>query len=511
LTTIALSTSNPARAKADAVVVGVTSITRGTKRGTTRGIRLAEGAAPVADTFDGDLRKALLSLGATGKAGEVHKFPSSGRVFAPVVIAVGLGPDAGDAEALRRAAGVASRSAAGLGSIVLALPAADAVQLDSVATGALLGAYAFLDYRKSSAPDHPKPVRAITVAGPAARTRAAQANVARLRHIARGVFLARDLVNTPSRDLTPADLAAVAVREGARAGIDVDVLDDRALRRGGFGGLIGVGQGSSHPPRLVRLAYRNPKATRHIALVGKGITFDSGGLSLKPPAGMEWMKADMGGAAAVLAALTAIARLKLPVNVTGWMALAENMPSGTAQRPSDVITIRGGKTVEVINTDAEGRLVLADAIVRAGEEHPDVIIDAATLTGAQMVALGSRTAGIMGNNDVVRSSVAAAAQQAGDAMWPMPLPEDLKSALESPIADLANLAIAGDRYGGMLAAGLFLAEFVPDGTPWVHLDIAGPAFNEGAPYGYTPRGGTGAAVRTFVEVADRLGRGVFAV
>jgi len=499
VTTIALSSSNPARTKADAVVIGVTK--------TNRGIRLADGAAPVADAFDGDLRKVLAGLGATGKAGDVQKLPSSGAVSAPVVIAVGMGPAPHDAESLRRAAGVGARAAAGLGSLVMALPAADADDLVQVAHGGLLGAYAFLEYRRVSAADHPKPVRTITVAGAAARTRKAQAGVARLRAVARGVMLARDLVNRPSRDLTPAAFVDIATREAGRIGVDVEVLDERALKRGGFGGLIGVGQGSTHPPRLARLEYRHPKAARHLALVGKGITFDSGGLSLKPAAGMEWMKADMGGAAAVLAAITAIARLKLPVNVTGWLALAENMPSGTAQRPSDVITIRGGKTVEVINTDAEGRLVLADAIVRAGEEEPDLIVDAATLTGAQMVALGSRTGGVMGSNAVIRSSVAAAAEHAGDAMWPMPLPDDLKSALESSIADLANLAVAGDRYGGMLSAGLFLQEFVPTGTPWVHLDIAGPAYNEGPAYGYTPRGGTGASVRTFVEVAERLGRG----
>jgi leucyl aminopeptidase len=498
VTTISVSSSNPARIKADAVAIGIVA--------TRRGIRLAEGAAPIAEAFDGDLRKALVSLRASGKAGEVFKVPSSGRIAAPVIVAVGIGDNPKDPEALRRGAGVAARSVAGSASLVLALPATDVDEVDNVAHGALLGAYEFLAYRKASAPDHPKPVRALTVAGPGTRSRGAQAAITRLKAVTRGVTLARDLVNTPPRDLTPADLAAVAVREGKRARLDVTVLDERALKRGGFGGLIGVGQGSTHPPRLVRLAYRSPKATTHLAYVGKGITFDSGGLSLKPPTAMEWMKADMGGAAAVLGAITAIAALKLPVNVTGWMALAENMPSGTAQRPSDVITIRGGKTVEVLNTDAEGRLVLADAIVRAGEESPDVIIDAATLTGAQMVALGARTGGIMANNDALRAAVAAAAERAGDAMWPMPLPPDLRSALESTIADLANLG-ANDRYGGMLAAGHFLAEFVPSATPWAHLDIAGPAFNEGAAYGYTPRGGTGAAVRTFVEVASRASHG----
>jgi leucyl aminopeptidase len=255
---------------------------------------------------------------------------------------------------------------------------------------------------------------------------------------------------------------------------------------------------------MVRIAYRHPRATRQLALVGKGITFDSGGLSLKPAQAMEWMKADMGGAAAVLAAMTAIARLKPAVNVTGWMPLAENMPSGSAQRPSDVITIYGGTTVEVLNTDAEGRLVLADALVRAGEDAPDVIVDAATLTGAQMVALGNRTSAVMANDDTLRDRVHALATAAGDQMWPMPLPPELRASMDSSVADIANM---GERYGGMLVAGLFLAEFVPDGTPWAHLDIAGPAFNEGEPFGYTPKGGTGAAVRTFVALAEAAAAG----
>ena len=216
------------------------------------------------------------------------------------------------------------------------------------------------------------------------------------------------------------------------------------------------------------------------------------------------MKSDMGGAAAVVCALGAIARLGLPVNVTAWAPLAENMPSGTAQRPSDVLTIYGGKTVEVLNTDAEGRLVLADALVAAGEESPDLIVDVATLTGAQLVALGSRTSAVMANDDAVREQVVGAAGRAGEAMWPMPLPEELRKSMDSEVADIANI---GDRYGGMLVAGLFLKEFVGEGQRWAHLDIAGPSFNEGKPYGYTPKGGTGAAVRTLVSLAEELAAG----
>ena len=319
--------------------------------------------------------------------------------------------------------------------------------------------------------------------------------------MSRGVHLARDLVNTPPSDLHPKEFADAAVAACRSLKLDVEVLDQRALARGKFGGILAVGQGSANPPRLVRIAYRHPRAKKHLALIGKGITFDSGGISLKPPAQMDWMKSDMSGAAAVLGALTTIARLRPQINVTGWMPLAENMPSGSAQRPSDVITIRGGKTVEVLNTDAEGRLVLADALVRAGEESPDVIVDAATLTGAALVALGTRTAGIMANDDDLRERVHRVAADVGELMWPMPLPPELRSSMDSAVADIANI---GDRYGGMLVAGLFLQEFVPDATPWAHLDIAGPAFNSGEPSGYTPKGGTGSAVRTFVGLARDL-------
>jgi len=247
------------------------------------------------------------------------------------------------------------------------------------------------------------------------------------------------------------------------------------------------------------VAYTNPDATKTVVLVGKGITFDSGGLSLKPPKSMEAMKSDMGGAAAVLAAVSVIAQLGPAVNVVGYLCIAENMPSGTAQRPSDIITMYGGRTVEVLNTDAEGRLVMADALARSAADSPDLLIDVATLTGAQLVALGPRIMGVMANDDAVLHGVVDAARRAGEAAWPMPLPEELRKGLDSPVADIAN--VTQERNGGMLVGGLFLREFVPDGVRWAHLDIAGPAFHEGEPYGYTPKGGTGAAVRCLVQVA----------
>jgi leucyl aminopeptidase len=239
-----------------------------------------------------------------------------------------------------------------------------------------------------------------------------------------------------------------------------------------------------------------------VALVGKGITFDSGGLNLKT-ASMEQMKSDMGGAAAMVASVCAIAALKLPVEVIATIPMAENMPSGSAYRPSDVLTFRNGRTVEVGNTDAEGRLILGDAIARAAEDEPDYLIEASTLTGAQGVALGTRLIGAMGE-PAWRDAVAEAGNAAGEAVWPMPLPEDLRRGLDSPVADLVN--VSGERWGGMLVGGHFLADFVPDGLPWVHLDIAGPAFNTKAPYGYTPKGGTGAGVRTVIAAVERLVR-----
>ncbi len=255
----------------------------------------------------------------------------------------------------------------------------------------------------------------------------------------------------------------------------------------------------------MKVAYTHPKAKATLAFVGKGITYDSGGISLKPAGHNETMKCDMAGAAAVFAAVVAAKRLGLQVNVTAWLALAENMPSGTATRPGDVLRMYGGKTVEVLNTDAEGRLVLADAIVRAGEENPDVIVDVATLTGAMILALGSRTFGVMANNDELRANLHAAAGEVGEPSWPMPLPAELRKGMtESTIADLANM---GDRMGGGLVAGLFLKEFVAEGIDWAHLDIAGPAFHEAAPFGYTPKGGTASAVRTLVRFAEQKAAG----
>jgi leucyl aminopeptidase len=287
-------------------------------------------------------------------------------------------------------------------------------------------------------------------------------------------------------------------------GLKVEILNDTTLKNHGYGGIIGVGQGSSNPPRLLHISYSPKKARARYAFVGKGITFDTGGLALKPANGMEAMKSDMSGAAAVIGAIFAIAELKLPVAIDAWAPLAENMVSENATRPSDIISIYGGKTVEVLNPDAEGRLVLADALVRAQEVAKksgklNGIIDVATLTGAQVVALGTRTSAVMTNDVEFSQQFLEASEKAGEAFWPMPLPEELRASLDSPVADLANI---GDRMGGMLVAGLFLKEFIEPDVSWLHLDIAGPSYNEATPHGYTPVGGTGIALRSLVTLVE---------
>jgi leucyl aminopeptidase len=489
-TTLQTSQEAPRDARADVIVIGVTEGPDGPVP--------APGADDINAALGGNLAETLRTLGATGKPEEVTKIASSGRLNAPLIAAVGIGTTGNgsgtfDGEALRRAAGAAVRalSAGKPGQIALGLPARDAAETEAVALGALLGGYVFGRYTGKQAETE------LILLGNGDQGAAAAA--VRAQVLAEAMTLARDLINTGPSDLFPATFAAEAERVAGASGLDIEVLDERALAEGGYGGITGVGQGSVHPPRLVRVAYTHPGAAKTVVLAGKGITFDSGGLSLKPPKSMETMKSDMSGAAAVLAAVAAIAKLGPAVNVVGYLPLAENMPGGMAQRPSDVISMYDGQTVEVLNTDAEGRLVLADALARSGADSPDLLIDVATLTGAQLVALGPRIMGVMANDDAVRDGVVDAARRAGEPAWPMPLPEELRKGLDSAVADIAN--VTPDRNGGMLVGGLFLREFVPDGVRWAHLDIAGPAFHEGEPYGYTPKGGTGAAVRCLVQVA----------
>ncbi|MGV9826160.1 leucyl aminopeptidase [Gordonia sp. NPDC003429] len=443
---------------------------------------------------------ALTALGATGKHGEVTSVPAPPTLGVDVVVAVGVGSadDLDDDEKLRQAAGVVSRALDGHTQVATTLATA---AIAPVAEGFFLGSYRFDEFRSDKS--RPKKTPPSTVRLLVEDTgKAAAAELDHAVAVADATAIARDFVNTPPSHLYPAEFAERARALGSKAGLKVEILDDAQLAKDGYGGVIGVGQGSSRPPRLVRLTHAGAKGAKKVALVGKGITFDTGGISIKPAANMENMTSDMGGAAAVIAATILAARLGLDVSVTATVPMAENMPSSTAQRPGDVLTQYGGTTVEVINTDAEGRLVLADAIVRACEDEPDYLIDTATLTGAQMVALGNRTSGVMGTDDF-RDRVAELSAEVGENAWPMPLPSELRADLKSRVADLAN--VAPHRWGGMLVAGLFLKDFVPEGVQWAHIDIAGPAFNTSGPWGYTPKGGTGVPVRTIARVLEDIG------
>jgi leucyl aminopeptidase len=497
VTSLSLAGGPAASVKADALVVGVA---KGAK-----GLVLVHPAEEIGKALGKGFVAAVAGLGATGKAEEVTPVTNLGAKGPGLVVLVGLGQEpakgtAYDDEALRRAAGAAVRALAGTRKVALALPARNADAVRAIGEGAVLGGYAFTTFRSASAGDHKPPVEEVVVVVADPKDKSTKAALRRADVVSRAVMLTRDLVNTPPSHLHPAELAEIARAESSKAGVSVEVLDEKALRKGGYGGILGVGQGSAAPPRLVHLSYKGGRGAKaKVALVGKGITFDSGGLSLKPPQAMEEMKMDMGGAAAVIATMRAVAELGLKVDVEAWIPMAENMPSGAAIRPSDVLAMRSGMRVEVTNTDAEGRLILADAIARAAEDKPDVILDIATLTGAQLVALGARTTGVMSNDDDLRAEVVDAAGRAGEPSWPMPLPPELRKGLDSDIADIVN---SGPREGGMLTAGIFLKEFVPDGVRWAHLDIAGPAYNSADGYGYTPHGGTGAGVRTFVQFLE---------
>jgi leucyl aminopeptidase len=501
-----LTTRDAATLKVDAVVVGSVA--------TDSGARLAEGhGLPAAATKH--LSAVLADLEAKGKPGESVRVVAVPDVSATAVVVTGLGrADEITADTLRGAAGAALRSVATKATVAVALPATDEASLAAVADGAYAGCYTFDATSTKVSTTTAKKVPAkkaaasstgpkITIVSTLGQGKSVKAAIERAAVIGSARDLARDLVNTPPNLLTPQAfvdrIKAVAATSSGR--VTISVLDEKALAKGGFGGIVGVGQGSVNPPRIVTMTYSPGRGSRAggVALVGKGITFDSGGLCIKPSAGMLTMKSDMAGAAAVAATVLAAAELGGRVPVTGYLCLAENMPSGSAQRPGDVVTMRNGTTVEIIDTDAEGRMVLGDGICLASEAKPDVIVDIATLTGAQMVALGSRVAGVMGNDDDFRSRVVAAGGAEGEDSWAMPLPRELRAGLDSTVADLAHKA---DRWGGMLTAGLFLQEFVGEGIPWVHVDIAGPSFNEKGPDGVTPKGGTGYGVATLVNLVE---------
>jgi leucyl aminopeptidase len=460
---------------------------------------LDKGDSPGLDDWPG-LRDALLATGFTGAVGSYQRAFAPESTSLPLAV-VGTGSDP-DAAALRDAVGAGIRTLTGFATVAVAAPAADEALWRAAAEGAALGGYRFDGYKTEA----PKPrASRVRLHGTA---EVDDESVAAVTAVADAVALVKDLVSIPAEWLGPADFAERATASVEGLPVTVEVLDEAALAEGGYGGILGVGQGSDRPPRLVRLDYAPEGAARHIALVGKGITFDTGGLSLKPAAGMVGMKYDMCGAATALAVLRAAATLGLPVRVSAWLCIADNMPSGRATRPGDVLRLLDGSTVEVLNTDAEGRLVLADGLVAASREHPDVLVDIATLTGAITIALGTRHAGVMGDDDAVARYLAASAAT-GELAWQLPLPEHMNDELDSPIADLVNAKV-GDPAGGSLFAGLFLRRFVGRTSdaddagriPWVHLDIAGVGMNKGGPFGFTDKGPTAATVRSLIRFID---------
>jgi leucyl aminopeptidase len=494
VTTYTLRKGTADRSSADVVVVGVLKTS---KRST-----VAAGGETVASAYGRRFAPLMQTLGFTGKAGEVAKVPTAGVIKSPLLLLVGLGEQVTE-ESVRRGAGLAARTVSNAASVALALPADTPAMIRAATEGWILGGYTFDRYKTDAKDDSPGEV---VVLSDLARQVDAASAMETAKTVADARNLVRDWVNNPPGDFTPATFADTVValnkaRDGAR--VAVKVYDDKALVEDGFGGIIGVGRGSDNPPRLVRLTYKPAGAKAHLGLVGKGITYDSGGLSIKPAGSMLTMKMDMAGAAAVIAATLTIADLGLPLQVTTYAPMAENMISGEATRPGDVLTMQGGKTVEVLNTDAEGRLILADALVKVTEAKPDVVIDVATLTGACVMALGDRVTGLMGNDDDLVTQLRGAAERAGEHVWPLPIPEEMGEKVKgnSKIADLAQHNT--DKWGGALYAAAFLREFVGD-TRWAHLDIAGPAYNDRAAYGYTQPGGTGVMVATLVELAREL-------
>lgn len=437
---------------------------------------------PVTPDFRGDIGQSLL-IAAPGLA-------------AQAVLVVGLGRmDETTPAQLRRAAGVAARAAGKARRIATTLAEAHATDgaVQAVAEGFALGAY--VDRRFKSKPDTSEALEELTVLVPSSRLTSAQEALRNATIAAEATITARDLVNLPPEFKRPPMFADV-VGEILSEHCQVRIRDEVALAEEGFNGLLAVGRGSEEPPRLVELRYRPSRSLGHVVLVGKGITFDSGGLSLKRGTGMNSMKSDMAGAAAIVGVFQALSALDVPLEVTGLLACAENMPSGDAQRPGDVIRMYGGTTVEVLDTDAEGRLVLADALAYATTLKPDVIVDLATLTGSSVTALGSYAAALMSNDEDLTIALRQAAEAAGEPLWPLPLWPELDRFLDSPIADMNNTADGPG--GGSITAALFLRRFVAD-IPWAHLDIAGPAFLSAAMAdGHQPAGGTGYGVRTLL-------------
>ncbi len=501
MTTYTLRKGSPARTRTDLVVIGVARTASGDPVPCPGGEEVAEASGRT-------WRPMLSSMGFKGDAGEVLRVPTGGVLKASTLLLVGLGDrDDLTTEKVRRAAGVAARNFGNAASVAIALPALDAAHVRAVTDGLVLGQYSYQG--RKTRKNGNKTAGDVSILSDVARRADAVAALEAGQKVGALVNRARDWVNTPPNDLTP-ELFADAVKAlheeqgGKKSGLGLEILGLDELTELGAGGILGVGQGSTNQPRLVKLTWQPKDPRASIALVGKGITYDSGGLTIKPGSSMSTMKYDMGGAATVLAATFAIAALDLPVAVTTYAPMAENMPSGSAMRPGDVLTMYNGKTVEVTNTDAEGRLILADALAMAVEDEPDAIVDVATLTGAALVALGEKVAALFGD-DATAGAISAAAETSGEMMWRLPIPEQTVDAVrDSKIADV--LQSNWVRWGGTLYAAAFLQEFVEE-LPWSHIDIAGPAWNTGSAWGHVPAAATGFGISTLVEYAASLADG----
>nr|WP_077347600.1 leucyl aminopeptidase [Tessaracoccus flavescens] len=482
---------------ADAIVVGLATINGGETAAVGVGADLDK---KYESAYGRGVMAMAAALGASASADSVTVLPP---LEGSRLVVVGLEDADVTPERLRRATGNALRSIAAMEGadgweVAVSLEVTDPELVQATAEGALLGAYRVW---KVTGEAQPQAVTDVTLVASSVTglqkdaLASAQANAA-------AVCQARDWGNTPPNLLYPESFAEAARGYVKDAKISVEILDEKALEKGGYGGILAVGGGSTRKPRLVRLSYAPRGATRHLALVGKGITFDSGGLDIKPAGQMAGMKYDMSGAAAVISAIRGIADLGLKVKVTAYASLAENLPSGSSYRASDVLTMFDGQSVENYNTDAEGRLVMADAIARAGQDRPDLIVDVATLTGACMVGLGMRTAGLITNGETTSDLLLDAAEAAGEDFWELPLTDHTRGLIKSTVADMRSGS--GQRWGGALVAGAFLERFVPEGVAWAHLDIAGPAENVDEAYGYVPKGGTGMGVRTLIALAGQL-------
>jgi leucyl aminopeptidase len=490
VTRFSYATTSPAEQKTDVLVLPF-----------FEGPQVGPGGKEAGKALGADLASLLEQQHAKGKVGDAVTVPTLGRLPATSVLLLGLGKkEEVDPDTVRRSIGRAASRLVRFGEVATTLPQAVGRDWEeamvALVEGLTLGGYRFDRYKAEDDGEAPK-LRAVTVLGsPRWDARRAKAALDRGQVLAEATNWARDLVNTPAMEATPAFLAGEARKLARKHGLEVKVWAKRELEKGGFGGILGVGRGSENEPRLIELRYQGGTG-KPVGLTGKGITFDSGGLSIKDSKGMEWMKADMAGAASVLGAMQAIARLKPKVNVLAVIPSAENMPGGSAIRPGDVLRHRGGKTSEVLNTDAEGRLVLADALAYLTEKGPSVIVDTATLTGACVIALGEDLWGVMGNDQEVVRQLLDAGKAAGEPGWELPLWDGYRKLIDSTVADVKNV---GARGGGTITAALFLKSFVGD-VPWAHMDIAGTAYAE-RPTEYWAKGATGSPVRTLVRFVE---------